>query len=91
MSTPNDNTAPGGFRGWWQDPPRTGMRRLINPVAYRHPRGAAAAHIAGGTVATVAGAICLGYSVWGWAAFFLAIAALNFGAAAWYRSIARSA
>jgi hypothetical protein len=90
MSTPNDNTAPRGFSGWWQDPPRTGMRRLINPVAYRHPRAAAIAHIVGGSVAIVPAAICLGYGVWGWAAFFLAIAALNFGAGAWYLSILRS-
>jgi len=90
MNAANDHTAPRGFRAWWQYPPRTGMRRLINPVAYRHPRAVAAAHIAGGTVATIAGVICLGYGVYGWAAFFLVIAALNFGGGAWYLSIARA-
>jgi hypothetical protein len=90
MNASNDNTAAGGFRGWWQDPPRAGMRRLINPVAYRHPRAFGTAHLAGGTVAAVAGAICLGYRVYGWAAFFLVIAGLNVGGGAWYLRIARS-
>jgi hypothetical protein len=90
MSTPNDNTGQRSFRDWWQYPPRTGLRRIINPLAYRHPRAVGTAHLAGGAVAVVPAVICLGYGVWGWAGFFLAIAALNFGGGAWYLSIARS-
>jgi hypothetical protein len=47
--------------------------------------------IAGGSVAAVAGLICLSYGVFGWAAFFLVLAALNLAGGAWYLSIARSA
>jgi hypothetical protein len=35
--------------------------------------------------------VCLSYSVYGWAAFFLVIAALNLAAGYWYRTIDRSA
>jgi len=38
----------------------------------------------------VAGIICLSYGVFAWAAFFLVIAALNFGGGSWYLSIVRS-
>jgi len=41
MYAQNDNTAPNGL------PPRSGMRRLINPVVYRHLRGFGVTHIAG--------------------------------------------
>jgi hypothetical protein len=37
------------------------------------------------------GFICLSYSLYGWAAFFLVIAALNLGGGAWYLTIDRSA
>ena len=47
--------------------------------------------IAGGSVAAAAGVICLAYGVYGWAAFFLVIAALNFAGGYWYLSVARSA
>ena len=90
MNAPNDNTGPRSFREWWRNPPRTGLQRIINPWEYRHLGFSGAARIAGGTVAAVAGIICLGYSVWGWAAFFLVIAALNYGGGAWYLSILRS-
>jgi hypothetical protein len=90
MNASNDNTAAGGFGAWWQNPPRTGMQRLINPLAYRNLRLVAAAHMTGGSVAAAAGIICLAYGVYGWAAFFLVIAALNIGGGAWYLSIARS-
>jgi hypothetical protein len=36
MRAPNDNTTPKGLRGWWASPPRSGMRRLISPLEYRH-------------------------------------------------------
>ena len=90
MNASNDNTAARGFRRWWQDPPRTGMQRLINPWAYRNLRVVGALHMTGGAVAAAAGIICLAYGVWGWAAFFLVIAGLNLGGGAWYLSIARA-
>ncbi len=71
MYAQNDNTAPNGL------PPRSGMRRLINPVVYRHLRGFGVTHIAGASIQAAAGFVCLSYSVYGWAALFLVIAALN--------------
>ena len=64
----NDNTAPKRLS------PRSGMRRLINPVVYRHLRGFGVPHIAGASVQAAAGLVCLSYSVYAWAAFFLVIA-----------------
>jgi hypothetical protein len=80
-----------GPREWWLTPPRSGIYRLIAPWEYRHLRFAGAVRIVGSGVAAAAGAICLSYSVHGWAAFFLAIAALNLAGGSWYLAIARSA
>ena len=91
MNAPNDDTAGQGPREWWPSPPRPGLQRLINPVAYRHLRAFGVMHIAGGSVAAAAGLICLSYGVYGWAAFFLAIAALNLAGGCWYLTIDRSA
>ena len=91
MNAPNDNTAPKGLRGWWLSPSRPGMLRLINPWEYRHLRVSAVTRIAGGSVATVAGVVCLSYGVYGWAAFFLVVGALNLAGGCWYVTIARSA
>lgn len=91
MNTPNDNTAARGLRGWWQTPRRTGMQRLINPLVYRNLRAFGVMHIAGGSVAFAAGFICLSYGVYGWAAFFLSIAALNLAGGSWYLTIDRTA
>ena len=91
MNAPNDNTAPKGLRGWWQTPPRPGMQRLINPWEYRHLRAFGLTRIAGGSVAGAAGVICLSYGANGWAAFFLAIGALNLAGGSWYITIDRSA
>jgi hypothetical protein len=74
----------------WQTPPRPGMYRLIPPWAYRHLRFYGVGHIAGGSVAAAAGLICLSYGVYGWAAFFLVIAALNLSGGYWYLTVARS-
>jgi hypothetical protein len=90
MHAPNDKTAPRGLRGWWLSPPRPGLQRLINPIAYRHLRFFGVAHIAGGSVAAAAGFVCLAYGVYGWAAFFLVLAALNLGGGYWYLTVARS-
>jgi hypothetical protein len=85
MNTQNDNTAPKGL------PPRSGLRRLINPMAYRHLRSFGVAHVAGGGIQAAAGLICLSYHVYGWAAFFLFVAALNLASGSWYLTIDRSA
>jgi hypothetical protein len=90
MNAPNRNTLPTRLRTWWASPPRSGMRRLIAPPVYRRPRPFAFACLAGGSVQAVAGIICLSYSAYGWAAFFLALAALNFAGGCWYVTIARS-
>jgi hypothetical protein len=91
MNAPDGSTAPRGLRGWWLTPPRPGMQRLINPWEYRHLRGVGVTRIAGGSIQAAAGVICLAYDVDGWAAFFLAIAALNFAGGYWYLTIDRSA
>ena len=91
MNAPNDNTATKRLRRWWLTPTRPGLQRLINPIEYRHLRGFGLTRIAGGSVAAAAGVICLSYGVYGWAAFFLVIAALNFAGGYWYITIARSA
>jgi len=91
MNTPNDKTGAERLRAWWLSPPRQGMRRLIHPWEYRHLRFYGVARIVGGSAAAAAGLICLSYGVYGWAAFFLAIAALNLAGGYWYLAIARSA
>jgi hypothetical protein len=77
-----------GRRGWWLSPARPGIYRLIAPWEYRHLRVFGGWRIAGGIVAAVAGVICLGYGVYGWAAFFLAVAALNLAGGSWFLAIA---
>ncbi len=91
MNTPNDHTAAKGLRGWWQSPPRHGMARVLAPYEYRHLRFCGVTRILGGTIAAVAGLICLSYSVYGWAAFFLIIGALNLAGGYWELTLARSA
>jgi hypothetical protein len=100
MNAPND-----GLRGWrkvldytpfpdlargqWLSQ-RPGIYRLVPPWVYRHPRFFGIGHIAGGCVQAAAGLICLAYGVYGWAAFFLGIAALNLAGGAWYLTLDRS-
>ena len=91
MNASNDNTTARRLRRWWLTPPRPGLQRLINPIEYRHLRGFGVTRLAGGSVAAAAGVICLAYGVYGWAAFFLVIATLNFAGGYWYLSVARSA
>ena len=91
MNTPNDNTAAKGLRGWWLSPPRPGMQRLINPWEYRHLRLVGGTRVVGGSIAAAAGVVCLSYGVYGWAAFFLILAALNLAGGGWFLAIARSA
>jgi hypothetical protein len=47
--------------------------------------------IAGGCLAAAAGLVCLAYSAYGWAAFFLVIGALNLAGGCWFLTIARTA
>ena len=91
MNAHYDNTAPKGLRGWWLTPPRPGLQRMIHPWEYRHLRGFGDTRIAGGSVAAAAGLICLSYGVYGWAAFFLVLGALNLAGGSWFLTIARSA
>ena len=91
MNASHRNTAARRLRRWWLTPPRPGLQRLIYPFEYRHLRGFGLTRIAGGSVAAGAGVICLSYGVYGWAAFFLAIAALNLAGGSWYLTIDRSA
>lgn len=91
MNASNDNAAANGPRGWWTSPPRSGMRRLIPPWEYRHLRFSGMVRLAGGGIATAGGLVCLSYGLYGWAAFFLALGALNLAGGAWYLTIARSA
>jgi len=91
MNAPNGNTIAERLRRWWLSPPRSGMARLLAPFEYRHIRAFGLLRIAGGSVAAAAGLICLGYGVYGWAAFFLIIAAANLAGGYWELTIARSA
>ena len=91
MHALNENTAHKGLREWWASPPRSGMRRWIAPWEYRHLRASGVTRVAGGSAAAVAGVVCLSYGVYGWAAFFLVLGALNLAGGYWYITIARSA
>jgi hypothetical protein len=91
MNAPNDDTAPKGLRGWWASPPRSGLRRAIAPWEYPHLRASGVTRIAGGSVATAAGVVCLSYDARKWAAFFLLVGALNLAGGYWYITIVRSA
>ena len=90
------NDSPKGLRGWWASPPRSGMQRIIWPFEYRHLRAFGRARITAGIVlvglgaVTLIGGSCTAKAV-GFAALFLAVAAVNFAGAAWYLAIARSA
>jgi hypothetical protein len=90
MHAPNDkDTARQRLRAWWLSPPRSGAQLLIAPYEYRHLRGFGVARIVGGCIAVGAGLICLAYSAYGWAAFFLIIGALNLAGGWWYLTIDR--
>ncbi len=89
MNAPKKNTAAKGLLGWWLSPPRSGVQRVIAPWEYRHLRAFAATRLAGAGAAGAAGIVCLPYEAYGWAAFFLIIAALNLAAGYWELAIAR--
>lgn len=79
-----------GLREWWLSPPRAGLQRLIAPPEYRHLRAFGIMRIAGAGVAAAAGVVCLAYAAYGWAAFFLVVAALNLLGGLWDLAIART-
>jgi hypothetical protein len=90
MNAPNGNTSAERLRRWWLTPPRPGLQRLIHPWEYRHIRAFGLMRIVGGSVAAAAGLICLAYGVYGWAAFFLVVGALDLAAGYWELTIACS-
>jgi hypothetical protein len=90
MKAPDERSAATGLRGWWAAPPRPGLQRLIAPWEYRHLRASGVTRIAGGGAAAAAGTVCLSYRAYGWAAFFLAIAAGNVAGGCWYLTIDRT-
>ncbi len=91
MNASNDGAAANGQRGWWSSPPRSGPRLLIPPWEYRHLRASGITRLAGGGVTAAGGLVCLSFGVYGWAAFFLALGALNLAGGFWYITLARSA
>ena len=72
------------LRSWWASPPRRGLHRFIFPWEFRHLRGFGIVRVAGGCLAAVAGVVCLFYGANAWAAFFLAVAALDLAVGWWY-------
>ena len=90
MNAPNDDSLAKGLRRWWSTPPRPGLQRLINPWEYRNLRSFGVMRIVGGSMAAIAGLICLAYGVRGWAAFFLIVAALNLAGGSWFLAVNRS-
>lgn len=91
MNAPNNNHNPlSRLRDWWLTPPRSGAALLINPWEYKHLRLFGTTRIVGGLIGAAAGLICLSYGVYGWAAFFLAIGALNLAGGCWFVSISNS-
>ena len=75
---------------------RTGVRRVIPRWEFGHLRGLGYARLAGAAVLTTCGLLTLGFggddaTTYGWAAGFLALAALSFAGGFWELRIARSA
>jgi hypothetical protein len=62
----------------------------VAPLEYRHLRAFGVTRMVGGVVAAAAGIVCLSYEAYGWAAFFLLIAALDLAAGYWELTLAHS-
>jgi len=90
MNASSDSTWQRRLRDWWLTPARPGLQRLIHPWEYRNLRRFAVIRIVGGCIATAAGVICLAYSAYAWAAFFLVIGVLDLAGGFWFLTIARS-
>jgi hypothetical protein len=87
MNAPNDSAPP--QRSFLE-------RKLIRSWEYRHLRFWGGLRIGGGITLTVCGLLTLSFGgsdtkTYGWAAFFLVPAALNFAFGCWQMTIARSA
>jgi hypothetical protein len=72
------------------------MQRLISPWEYRHLRAWAGVRIALGIGLAGLGVVTLSFGgndskTFGWTAFWLVLAALEFAGGYWYLTIARSA
>jgi hypothetical protein len=90
MNAPPESSRSSRLRRWWASPQRSGLQRIISPWEYRrlHPIGVA--RLVGGSIAILAGIICLLNGAGGWAAFFLAVGVLLLACGAWFLSIART-
>ena len=87
MNVPK-NTAWKRLHEWWLTPQRPGLQRLIHPWEYRRLHFYGVARIASACAAAAAGFICLSYSAYGWAIFFLVVASLNIAWGCWDLAIA---
>jgi hypothetical protein len=86
--SPND--AVHSLREWWASPPRSGACRWLAPWEYRHLRLFGIIRLITGAAVLAAGLICLSHNAYGWAAFFLTLAALNVAGGRWELSIAKT-
>jgi hypothetical protein len=96
MSETNGNTAPNGLRGWWNSPPRSGLRRFISPWEYRRLRFWAGVRIVAAIVLVSLGLVTLTFGgtdwkTYWWTIAFLAAGAAQFAFAYWELRIARAA
>ena len=90
MNAPNDNTAPERFPRVVAESTATRPAAPHQPVGVPPPRLLRRRADRRRLRRNRPGIICLAYGAWGWAAFFLVIAALNFAGGSWYLSITRS-
>lgn len=95
MNARNGNPAPKGRRGWWADPPRSGLRRIIAPWEYRHLRFFARQRLVAAIILVGLGVVTLScggndLAAFAWAAAFTAAGAAQCAVAYWFLSIARS-
>jgi hypothetical protein len=90
MNATTGNTAPKGLRGWWADPPRSGLARTIVPwgIATSAPLGSRALLVA---VSWPSSASCSSPTTPTNGALFLVLGTLNLGGGYWYLTMARSA
>ena len=71
-------------------PTRTGLRRVIARYEFRRLRTFARVHLGAGVFLILCGALTAAVGGYGWAAFFLAIAAVNLAYGFWEIRIVRS-
>jgi hypothetical protein len=95
MNATDHHGARHGLRAWWASPPRPGMRRLLSPWEYRHPRAWARLRIVSAVVLVGLGITTTAFGgddakTFAWTLVFLAAGAAQIAGAAWDLSIARS-